>query len=98
MTDDERLTEPPSSSVLIGVPFRSLSVVADDLLVQRTGLQRRKRRCSLLLDGPTPSYWALGCRGLVREHLVPRVQGAGLSRRAPTCAGCADGHRSSSKT
>jgi hypothetical protein len=33
------------------------------------------------------SYWVLGCRGLVREHLVPRVQGAGLPRRGTTCQG-----------
>jgi hypothetical protein len=42
---------------------------------------------------PDTSYWVLGCRGLVREHLVPRVQGlvvqgAGLPRRGTTCAGC----------
>jgi hypothetical protein len=52
----------------------------------------------LLLGGPTPhTGYVLGCRGLVREHLVPRVQGAGLPRRGPTCAGCADGHRSSQR-
>jgi hypothetical protein len=33
---------------------------------------------------PDTAYWVLGCRGLVREHLVPRVQGAGLPRRGPT--------------
>ena len=36
---------------------------------------------------PDTSYWVLGCRGLVREHLVPRVQGAGLPRRGTTCQG-----------
>ena len=36
---------------------------------------------------PDTSYWVLGCRGLVREHLVPHVQGAGLLRRGTTCQG-----------
>jgi hypothetical protein len=35
---------------------------------------------------PDTSYWvALGWRGLVREHLGPRVQGGGLPRRGTTC-------------
>jgi hypothetical protein len=45
---------------------------------------------------PHTGYWAV-VGLLVREHLVPRVQGAGLPRRGPTCAGCADGHRSSQR-
>jgi hypothetical protein len=36
---------------------------------------------------PGTSYWVLGCRGLVREHLVPHVQDAGLPRRGTTCQG-----------
>jgi hypothetical protein len=36
---------------------------------------------------PDTSYWVLGCRGLVREHLVPHVQAAELPRRGTTCQG-----------
>jgi hypothetical protein len=39
------------------------------------------------LRRPDTSYWVLGCRGLVREHLVPHVQGEGLPRRGTTCQG-----------
>jgi hypothetical protein len=47
----------------------ALAVVADDLLVQRTGLQRRKRRCT--------SYWVLAVMGLYvsTSSLVARARG-----------------------
>ena len=89
--DDERLAEPPSSSVVF---LFALSVVVDDLLVQRTGLQRRKRRCS-----STARHLILGIGMSWACARAPRASctGRGASETGHHVSGCADGHRSSQR-
>ena len=64
----------------------ALSVVVDDLLDQRTGLQRRKRRCSSMARHLILGIaWAVV--GLYTSTSCLVVQGEGLPRRGTTCQG-----------
>ena len=66
-----------------------LCCIGNLLVLQHTGLQREETEAPLLLGGPrhlTP-HWALGCRGLVRDPLVPRVQGVGFRDGPPRVQG-----------
>ena len=72
----------------------ALSVVVDDLLDQRTGLQRRKRRCS-----STARHLILGIGMSWACARAPRASctGRGASETGHHVSGCADGHRSSQR-
>jgi hypothetical protein len=92
--DDDRLNPHPPQWCSFSF---CLSVVVDDLLVQRTGLQRWKRRCFStarhLILGIGLS-WACTCTRPPRASYT----GCGASETGPHVCRCVDGHRSSQKT